>query len=350
MRKTLLMDTHNIVIFTDPGEEIDDEVALWGADKLFSSLTYKLRSCVCQWRHYNVHVVVVDGKIAAGERLARCKAVLGEPQCLKYWTPKEFDPDLMAGASVLIIGPLELGGDSERIISEECAPELVVLAGTMHCSVNWGQTEVAQNNCEKLLSVAKQSYVIQSHRLSEQKMNGAFVKKLPKKLYSHVGCLTYRFLLGRASGPAEFVAHLLSPTLAGLKDRPASNFVAIQTVYEHVYSGQKLSEIEITDKAREISKEYFEKDLEGFTDYVLKASKEEIKKEYAQAIQALLKLGWYTDKVLLSTDPLLSDEVLLKNRPLEFVKFKEKVFSEIGSPLPCYDYTAFREFMKYVVG
>ena len=345
-----LIDTHNIIIFTDPGEEIDDEIALWAADKLFSSLSYKLKSCLCHGRHYKVHVVVVDGKMSGSERMTRCKSVLGEPRCMKYWTPDQFDADLMGGSSVLIIGPLELGQNSERIISEECPPDLVVLAGTMHCSVNWGQTEVAQKNCEKLLSVAKQSYVIQSHRLSQEKMTPAFVKKLPKRLNSHVAALTFRFLLGRASGPAEFVAHLLSPTLAGLKDRPASNFEAIQTVYEFVYDDKKLNDIEISDKAWQLSKEYYENDLEGFTDYVLKASKETIKKEYAKAIEALVRLGWYTDKVLLSTDPELSDEFLVKNRPTEFIRFKEKVFSEIGSPLPCYDYMAFVEFMKYVVG
>lgn len=343
------MERHHVIIFTDPGEEIDDEIALWAADQLFSSLAYKLKSCVCQGRQYSLHVVVVDGKMSAGERLSRCKAVLGEPRSIKYWTPEKFDPNLMAGSSVLIIGPMELGENSEKIISDERPPDLVVLAGTKHCSVNWGQNELAQKNCEKLLSVAKQSYIIQSHRLSQETMTTEFVKKLPKKLNSHVAALTWRFLLGRASGPAEFVAHLLSPTLAGLKDRPASNFVAIQSVYEFVYSDKKLDDIEISDKAWQLSKEYYENDLEGFTDYVLKASKEVIKKEYAQATEALLRLGWYTDKVLLSTDPQLSDEVLLKDRPLEFMRFKEKVFSEIGSPLPCYDHTAFREFMRYVV-
>jgi hypothetical protein len=120
-------------------------------------------------------------------------------------------------------------------------------------------------------------------------------------------------------------------------------------VYEFVYSDKKLTDIEISDKAWQLSKDYYENNLEGFSFYVLKSPKEEIKKEYARAIEALLRLGWYTDKVLLSNDPQLSDEVLLKSRPQEFIRFREKVFTDIGSPLPCYDHTAFEEFMKYVV-
>ena len=327
----------HLVIFTDPGEEIDDEIALWKLDSLASSSSLK----------YIIHVVVVGGTLEPLHRMQRCKAILGPPTCLKYSTPDEFDGTLMKDASVLIIGPLELSDNSERIISEEFPPKLVVLAGTVNSSVNWGKTISAQENCRKLLSLSHKSVVIESETLSLQKMTPEFLAKLPESLLPRVAALTWRFLLGRAKGPAKYVAHLASPALAASKHRPASNYVALQTVYQAVES-ELLADIAISDKARVLAVTYSKSCLEAFEDYCdeVGVDREVVLLEYSQVMQALLKLGWYVDDLLLSDTAALQDEVLLGGGCERFDRFQDGVFRRIGAPLPCYDHTALCNFLE----
>ena len=339
----------DVIIFSDPGEEIDDELAIWKADQIFGSYISRLKSYLYCSEQFHLHVVVVSGSITAENRRKRCRDLIGVPKAITYWTPETFEADLMLLAFVLVIGPLELGEYAERIISSSFPPELVFLAGSVEGSVNYGRNENAQNNCKKLLSIAKQTVVLESGTLSEQKMTPLLLSQFPETLLVHIAALTWRFLLGRASAPARHVAHLASPSLARAKHRPASNYVAIEAVYREVKFSE-LAHLEISDKANELVFEYAAV-LDGLEEYCEEVGvpHNAVLREYAELMEALLQLGWYTDRVMFSTDSELSDKVLLTNPSQAFLEFQGNIFNNIGSPLPCYDYNALQEFVDYII-
>ena len=331
--------SHQMVIFTDPGEEIDDEIALWKLDSLaFSNAAMS---------KYIINVVAVGGNMEPSRRIARCKDILGSFKFLKFFTPDDFDSSLMKDSVVLIIGPLELSDNSEKIISQEFPPKLVVLAGSATSSVNWGKTPAAQQNCKNLLDLAQNSVIIDSATLSLQKMTPEFLSQLPNTMLPRVAALTWRFLLGRARGHARYVAHLISPSLAAVKKRPASNYVAVESVCNQGV----LKDITVSDQAKELAEKYAFECLEGFVEYceTVNVGSDLVLTEYSQVMEALLKLGWYECNFSLSDDRTLQDEVLLSGCCEKFNKFQKDVFKEVGSPLPCYDHTALCTFLELVL-
>lgn len=329
----------SIVVFTDPGEEIDDELALYRLDEVISGLQTDGSDL------QQANVVVVGGKVDATQRIERCRDILKDQKYLKFWTPETFLPELLDGACVLIIGPLQLGNEAQRILSASYKPKIVMLAGSKGNSVNWGSSKETQDNCAKLLESATTPLILEASEISKQKMTPDVLNMFPKHLHKYVALLTWRFLLGRAKAPAQYVAHLASPSLASTKARPASNYVAVEKVYEHKYS-KKVADITGNADAMKLAEDYANS-LADFdmSCYRVNVDRTVVVTEYANLISALMELGWYTDKVLYSDDETLSDQYLLNNTIPEFEEFCETIFSEIGSPLPCYDLTALNKFL-----
>ena len=321
-----------LILIFDPSEEIDDELAI--------------DECYKYAEIYRVYIILVDGKVSGEDRLERVKQICGLNDKCTYYTSNRLKQksqqeveELFYNSSVLQAAPLEL----PDLRTYKLKIKHITFVGTWGNCVNSGiEGSPARINAEYLRTCSKNFQEIESGHLTEYTITLDIIHGLSDNMIEAIACLLYRFLCGRAiDKPAEYVAHLLSPTLAEVKKRKASNFNAIQIVYktmnEEVIPGPvaKNKAIEFADR------------LKGFEEYCKEKEVEvnRVLNEYAVAFQMLLNLEFRNEDncLISSSDKSLKDDEIKNgehfHQILNYVR-------ENGCPLPPYDLIGFQKFIQ----
>ena len=357
-----------LILITDVGEEIDDELALFAISQWLSQFWNRLL--------YRVSVVFVNGRLPSFQRKARFHQVLQtdgssfehlltSTELEEQWSSEEVC-ELFDNAYVLQIAPCEFkfffsqakreGGRKGQGDSEEelvpIKPRMCILAGTYKQSLNYsGSGAECELNCEHLLRSANHGGVIlDSFELSRSKISDYYPAKslllLPTSLREAIGQLTYRFLVGRAFGNARHVAHLASDTIARAKRRKASNKEALRIVYYAMIQGKDIDKdsLPVSERAWQKARTYVSR-LSNFDTYCcneLGVDPKVVEAEFAQIFQAVDDMGLQADlqenEVLSSHDLILSDDSLRQNSPQAYQRFYSRYFLRHSSPFPgaCY--------------
>lgn len=358
-----------LILITDVGEEIDDELALFSISQWLSSRLWNRLL-------FQVSIIFVNGRIPSSQRKARFHEVLQtdgssfehlltSTELEEEWTSEEVCK-LFENAYVLQIAPCEFqwlfsqtgGGGAEEFVP--IRPRMSILAGSYKQSLNYNGSGVeCELVCEHLLRSARKCVILDSVELSKSKISDYCPREdlllLPAPLREAIAMLTYRFLVGRAFGDARHVAHLASDTIARIKGRKASNKEAMRQVYL-MMTGKDIHKdaLPVGESAWRKANIYVS-GLSDFDNYCHNElgfdSKDVIISEYAQLFQAVEDCGFQADlpnEVLSSHDPILSDDSLRRNRPMGYERFYTTYFLKRSSPLPAYDVTAWKAALGHM--
>ena len=229
---TTVLKEYDMIVFTDPGEEVDDETAMWWLNRYHPNM--------------KVAYVCVNGKLTSQQRVWRVKSLI--PSLNDVYTLEEFDFKRCSyekNMCILQIGPVEIQYlDIIKKIVEKAAPYNYVLQGKMGATVN---SNGAGQECAEYLY---------KHAIYQEIVDAPYPKYTYKNslyfdvdLHEEIMRIGFKNTVGRA--PAlPFTVHLVG--------RNGANYETAKSIYEGV-TKKKFHDIVVTNEKMSIAKMYIEK-------------------------------------------------------------------------------------------
>lgn len=255
---------HCLVVISDPGEEVDDEMAA-----LYAALKTKEEGSVC------VEFLCVGGKIDAEKRIRRLQTLLAIDQTEQFRYGTFSDGALWAPncqcTFVLQIGPIEDPAFAERFVQSLDEYDYFLL-GRFGTTNSAGEKAGAAARC--LYSNATRKWILST------KSNGCtrippftaqcFTEDVPLDMQHEVLRVAYQNTVARAPPQLKHLTQLVSPG--------GANYETIQTMYNCVCRDTSKFEFLVPSMdariaAQEFAKDGFNKDeLDGLGKIVMALS------------------------------------------------------------------------------
>ena len=326
-----------IIVITDVGEEIDDEVTLWYLDKMFAN-----RSDV------KVHVLFVDGKMNSSERMNRATSLnLNEAKKLEYFEflKYPYNPENYKRTIILQIGPVDFtdNNNKEKLRTLTLKPYEYILLGDVGKTLN--SQDKAKGTAEYFIENSKKHYIVHSKIDGELKVPSFrhdAIQMFPNDLKEEIYKIGFKNTVGRAP-KIPFTRHL--------SGQGGANYQAVKAIYEKVNNGQKIDELEVPDSPdfKGSANEYMNMDKYTDTDKTIAKdfatnNSQDVGKQasdLAKMTFALFKLGFQPDNLIIYSDKIIEDKRILPKYVDSFNKYKNVLTDHPTIEMtPAYDLVA----------
>ena len=226
---TTTMKEYDMIVITDPGEEIDDETAMWWLKRYHPNM--------------KVAYVCVNGKLTAQERVSRVKSLI--PNLNDVYTIEGFAFKRCSyerNMCILQIGPVHIKYfDIIKKIATMAAPYNYVLQGKMGATVNSKGT--GQECAEYLYKYASYQEIVDAPYPKYTYKNSLY---FDVDLHEEIMRIGFKNTVGRA--PAlPFTVHLVG--------RNGANYETAKSIYEGI-TKKRFDNIVVTNKKMSIANMY----------------------------------------------------------------------------------------------
>lgn len=291
------MGITKIIVITDVGEEIDDEVTLWYLDKVFANR-----------EDVTIDVLFVNGHMQSSKRLKRAKDLkLNEAEKLRYYQFLEYDYTFNKNERIIIvqIGPVEFSDNNKAKIEELTTnPFKYILLGDVGATLN--SQKNAKATAEKFIEKSKQHYIVNSKINGELKVPSFRHDKIqmfPDVLKEEIYKLGFKNTVGRAP-KIPFTRHL--------SGKGGANYEAVNAIYKIVNNNTNISTLDVPTEFITSANEYMnmnqypsqQKTAEDFA----RKNNQEIDNQasdLAKMTYALKHLGFQPDHTIIYSDAII---------------------------------------------
>lgn len=294
------MGITKIIVITDVGEEIDDEVTLWYLDKVFANR-----------KDVTIDVLFVNGHMQSSTRLKRAKDLkLNEKEKLRYYQFLEYYYTFNKNERIIIvqIGPVEFIDNNKAKIEEFTKnPFEYILLGDVGTTLN------SQNNAkataEKFIEKSKKHYIVNSKINGELKVPSFIHDKIqmfPDVLKEEIYKLGFKNTVGRAP-KIPFTRHL--------SGKGGANYEAVNEIYNIVNNNNNdISTLDVPKEFEISANEYMDMNQypspsqqETAKDFARKNNQEinNQASDLAKMTYALKHLGFQPDHKIIYSDAII---------------------------------------------
>ena len=252
------LKSYNTILFTDPGEEIDDECAI----------KYAIINNI------NVAIVCVSGKKSSIERVKRMKTLINDITDIYTFEEFDFIPKPNVNMKIIQIGPLGPDClDKVKYISMKSSPYEYTLQGKLGATVNSkGNNKVC---AEYFYNNSVNPQIVDAPYPKFTYNNSAYFGEV---LQNEIIKLGFKNTLGRA--PAlVFTAHLIGPN--------GANYESVKSLYKSI-TNEDIEDIDVSDKSLENAADYLCR-IDYNNDFV-KSKMEDLKQTEKTQITCLSKM------------------------------------------------------------
>ena len=220
------MEDYNTILFTDPGEEIDDECAI-------KYLTMN---------NIKAAIVCVGGKISSIKRKQRIQILIKDIKHVYTFEEFDFERTQWLTMKIIQIGPLdETCLDKVKYISAKSSPYEYTLQGKLGSTVN--SKENNQSCAEYFYNNSIHSQIIDAPYPKFTYNNSVY---FGSKLQNEIIKLGFKNTLGRAPS-LVFTVHLIGPN--------GANYESVKSLYKSI-TNKDIQDINVSRQALENAADY----------------------------------------------------------------------------------------------
>lgn len=328
------MGSTNIIVITDVGEEIDDEVTLWYLDKVFANRT-----------DVTIDVLFVNGHMQSAERLNRASNLdLNTNKKLNYFKFLEYNPQNNNKRIIIVqIGPVDFTKDNISTLKAlRNNPYEYILLGDVDATLN--SQSNAKVTAECFINNSTQHYIVNSKingKLKVPSFRHDKIQMFPDVLKEEIYKLGFKNTVGRAP-KIPFTRHL--------SGKGGANYEAVNAIYKIVNNNTDISTLNVPHEFTISAKEYM--NMNQYPDQKDTATKfatqnnQEIANQasdLAKMTYALKNLGFQPDHTIIYSDDIINKQTKTINSKYtdSFNKYKELLTKHPSIEMtPAYDLVA----------